>query len=79
MVLLRVYYTPLDTRWVDAYGLTLTFNDSKTHRYLLSRIWDGKKPIPLFVSKCSGEADGIFLEVTNMLIRNSLYRLGYCG
>ena len=24
MVLLRVYYTPLDTRWVDAGGLTLT-------------------------------------------------------
>ena len=59
-------------------NLTL-FNDSKTHRYLLSRIWDEKKPIPLFVSKCSGEADGIFLEVTNMLISNNLYRLGYGG
>ena len=25
----------------------------------LARIWDEKKSIPLFISKCSGEADGI--------------------
>lgn len=55
------------------------YSDDKKHRYLLSRIWDEKKPIPLFVSKCSGEADGIYLELTNTLITNNLYSLGYGG
>ena len=30
------------------------YSDDKNHRYLLSRIWDEKKSIPLFVSKYSG-------------------------
>lgn len=55
------------------------YSDDKNHRYLLSRIWDEKKSIPLFVSKYSGEADGIFLELTNTLITNNLYNLGYGG
>lgn len=55
------------------------YSDDKNHRYLLTRIWDEKKPIPLFVSKCSGEADGIYLELTNTLITNNLYELGYGG
>ena len=33
MNLLRVYYTPLDTRWVDAEGVTLTM--LKTYILLL--------------------------------------------
>lgn len=55
------------------------YSEDKKHRYLLSRVWDEKKPIPLFVSKCSGEADGIHLELTNTLITNNLYALGYGG
>lgn len=55
------------------------YNDEETHRYVLCRIWDEKKPIPLFVSKMSGQADGIFLELTNSLITNNLYKLGYGG
>lgn len=55
------------------------FNDEETHRYVLCRIWDEKKPISLFVSKMSGQADGIFLELTNSLITNNLYKLGYGG
>lgn len=35
------------------------YSDDDKHRYLLARIWDSKKPIPLFVSKVSGQADGI--------------------
>lgn len=55
------------------------FNDDKSHRYILSRIWNEKKPIPLFISKISGEADGIYLELTNNLITNNLYKSGYGG
>ncbi len=55
------------------------YSENRKHRYLLARVWDEKKPIPLFVSKCSGEADGIHLELTNTLITNNLYALGYGG
>lgn len=55
------------------------YSDDDTHRYLLARIWDRKKPIPLFISKRSGKADGIYLELTNSLITNNLYTLGYGG
>lgn len=49
------------------------YSEDRNHRYLLARIWDEKKSIPLFISKCSGEADGIQLELTNTLITNNLY------
>lgn len=55
------------------------YSDDYKHRYMLSRIWDEKKPIPLFISKRSGSSDGIFLELTNTLITNNLYNLGYGG
>lgn len=55
------------------------YSDDEKHRYVLCRIWDDKKPIPLFVSKMSGIADGIYLELTNSLITNNLYTLGYGG
>ena len=55
------------------------YSEDGNHRYLLARIWDEKKSIPLFISKCSGEADGLSLELTNTLITNNLYALGYGG
>lgn len=55
------------------------YSDDKKHRYLLSRVWDEKKPIAMFISKFSGEADGIYIELTNNLITNNLYKLGYGG
>lgn len=53
------------------------YSEDGNHRYLLARIWDEKKSIPLFISKCSGEAGGIQLELTNTLITNNLYAFGY--
>jgi len=61
---------------IENFGI---YSDDDTHRYLLARIWDKKKPIPLFVSKRSGNADGVYLELTNSLITNNLYTLGYGG
>ena len=57
---------------IENFGI---YSNDDTHRYLLARIWDKKKPIPLFVSKRSGNADGIYLELTNSLITNNLYNL----
>ena len=65
-----------ESNQIENFGI---YSDDDTHRYLLARIWDKKKPIPLFVSKRSGQADGICLELTNSLITNNLYTLGYGG
>ena len=55
------------------------YSDNEKHRYILERVWDKAKPIPLFISKRSGTANGIYLELTNSLITNNLYKLGYGG
>lgn len=55
------------------------FSDDKSHRYLLSRIWDKDKPIVLFVTKNSGFANGVYIELTNNIITNNLFKLGYGG
>ncbi|MBR1862632.1 MAG: DUF1643 domain-containing protein [Ruminococcus sp.] len=46
---------------------------------MLSRIWDKEKPIALFITKSSGTANGIQIELTNNIITNNLYKLGYGG
>ena len=55
------------------------YNEDKSHRYLLSRLWDKEKPTVMFFTKNSGQADGIYIELTNNIITNNLYRLGYGG
>lgn len=55
------------------------YSDDKSHRYLLSRIWNKDKPMALFVTKNAGQANGIYIELTNNIITNNLYKLGYGG
>ncbi len=55
------------------------YSDDRAHRYLMSRIWDKDKPITMFVTKTSGTANGIVIELTNNIITNNLYKLGYGG
>lgn len=55
------------------------YSDDKNHRYLLSRIWNKDKPIALFITKNAGMANGIYIELTNNIITNNLYKLGYGG
>lgn len=55
------------------------YSDDKSHRYLLSRIWDKEKSIPMFVTKSAGESDGIYLDLTTNIISSNLYKLGYGG
>ena len=41
-----------ESNQIENYGI---YSDDDTHRYLLARIWDKNKPIPLFISKRSGQ------------------------
>lgn len=58
---------------------TVIFSDDNTHRYLLSRIWNTSKEIPLFITKTAGQANGVLLDLTTNIISSNLYKLGYGG
>ena len=55
------------------------YSDDKKHRYVLSRIWNSSKEVPLFITKTAGKADGILLDLTTNIISSNLYKLGYGG
>ncbi|MFT3952034.1 MAG: DUF1643 domain-containing protein [Oscillospiraceae bacterium] len=57
----------------------VVYSDDKAHRYLLSRIWDSEKSIPMIITKNSGKADGVFIDLTTNIMSNNLYKLGYGG
>jgi hypothetical protein len=54
-----------------------TFNDDKTHRYTLKRIWDESKPSAAILMSGSSTADIIKGDLTSMLIQNNLAALNY--
>ncbi len=56
-----------------------TFNDNGTHRYSLKKLWDDTKPVALIISKSAGNDDGVFETLTQTIITNNLYKLGYGG
>ena len=56
---------------------TVIFSDDNTHRYLLSRIWNTSKEVPLFITKTAGQANGVLLDLTTNIISSNLYKLGY--
>ena len=58
---------------------TVIFSDDNTHRYLLSRIWNTSKEVPLFITKTAGQANGVLLDLTTNIISSNLYKLGYGG
>lgn len=47
---------------------TVIFSDDNTHRYLLSRIWNTSKEVPLFITKTAGQANGVLLDLTTNII-----------
>lgn len=55
------------------------FNEEMTHRYALQKIWKSSKPVALVISKSAGNDDGIKETLTQMIITNNLYQLGYGG
>lgn len=58
---------------------TAEFNEEMTHRYSLQKIWNSAKLIALVISKSAGNDDGIKETLTQMIITNNLYQLGYGG
>ena len=58
-------------------SISATFNESKTHRYTLKRVWDEKKPSAVIIMSNASTADIIKSDLTSMLIQNNLSALGY--
>lgn len=55
------------------------WDDKKQNRYMLSKVWDTSKPTALVISKSAGIDDGVEQTVTQLIITNNLFELGYGG
>lgn len=53
------------------------FNDDRTKRYLLRKIWDENQPKLTIIMLAPSEASGIALDTTTQLVLNNASRLGY--
>lgn len=56
---------------------TAEFSDNGKKRYLLTKVWDDKKPRLAIIMLAPSEASGIELDNTTMLVLNNASRLGY--
>lgn len=56
---------------------TAVFSDDGKKRYLLTKIWDEKKPNLAIVMISPSEASSIELDHTTLRVINNSYRLGY--
>ena len=55
------------------------FSDDGKKRYLLRKLWDGKKPKLAIIMLAPSSASGIELDATTQLVLNNAARLGYGG
>lgn len=53
------------------------FNDDRTKRFLLRKVWDENLPKLTIVMLAPSEASGIALDTTTQLVLNNASRLGY--
>lgn len=56
---------------------TAEFSEDGKKRYLLTKVWDDKKPHLAIIMLAPSEASGIELDNTTMLVLNNTSRLGY--
>ena len=56
---------------------TAEFSENGKKRYLLTKVWDEKKPRLAIIMLAPSEASGIELDNTTMLVLNNASRLGY--
>ena len=54
-----------------------TYSDDRTHRYLLLREWDAKKPKALIIMTNPSTAGTIALDFTTLYILNNITQLGF--
>lgn len=55
------------------------FNEERTHRYLLSKVWDKNKPIACVIMLNPAMADNIIMDTTTALVVNNIARLEEFG
>ena len=55
------------------------FNESRTHRYLLSKVWDKNKPVACVIMLNPAMADNIIMDTTTALVVNNIARLEEFG
>ncbi|KRM24216.1 DUF1643 domain-containing protein [Latilactobacillus graminis] len=55
------------------------FSADGQNRYMVKRVWDGKKRQVMVISNYPTSANGIQSDLTMMKITNNLYELGYGG
>ena len=55
------------------------FNDSRTHRYLLKRVWDKEKPVVTVIMLNPCQADNIVTDTTTSLVLNNVAKLQEFG
>ena len=56
---------------------TAEFSENGKKRYLLTKMWDEKKPHLAIIMSAPSEASGVTLDNTTMLVLNNASRLGY--
>ncbi len=56
---------------------TATYNDDRTHRYLLTKLWDESKPRLAIIMLSPSTADEITFDTTTMYILSNAVKLGY--
>lgn len=59
--------------------LEMMVNPERTHRYVLSRIWDKKKELATVVTIYPSGLEALQGDLTSLLIVNQLVELGYGG
>ncbi|MFW2900180.1 DUF1643 domain-containing protein [Carnobacterium maltaromaticum] len=59
--------------------LEMMVNPERTHRYVLSRIWDKKKELATVVTIYPSSMEALQGDLTSLLIVNQLVKLGYGG
>jgi len=57
----------------------VTFNETKTERYLLRKVWDESKPIVSLIMTNPSSANVVEIDMTTHYIISNLYRLGNYG
>ena len=55
------------------------FNERKTERYLLRKVWDESKPIVSLIMTNPSIADVVSVDMTTLYVINNLYRLDEYG
>lgn len=63
----------------SAIDITITESDDGKHRYTTKRVWDAESPLVTVLTLYPTNFNYVENDLTNFLITNNVYRLGYGG